>query len=81
MSLGDPSVLNEALDPLVLALYALAWLGVLGALLTLWAAIAFWRNSGGSRWSRIHHGLIAAGSLMISWFFFTFRIAGTTLNY
>jgi hypothetical protein len=33
------------------------------------------------RWSRIHHSLIAARSIMIAWFLTTFRIAGTTLNY
>ena len=63
------------------ALYALAWLGVFGAIPSLWAATMFWRNGIGSRWSRIHHSLIAASSVMIAWFFLTFRIAGTTLNY
>jgi hypothetical protein len=65
----------------VLALYALAWLGVFGAVPTLWAAIRFWRQGAGSRWSRIHHTLIAASTVMLAWFFVIFRIAGTTLNY
>ena len=39
------------------------------------------RNGTGSRWSRVHHSLIAASSLMIAWFFLTFHIAGTTLIY
>jgi hypothetical protein len=77
----DPTMLNDPLDPLLLALYALAWLGVFGAVLTLWAATLFWRNSVGSRWSRIHHSLIAMSSVMIAWFFVTFHIAGTTLTY
>ena len=77
----DPTVLNDALDPLLLVFYALAWLGVFGAILTLWAAALFWRNAAGSRWSRIHHSLIAASSVMIAWFFLTFHIAGTTLTY
>jgi hypothetical protein len=47
----------------------------------LWAAIRFWRDGVGSRWSRIHHALIAASSVMIAWFFLTFHIAGTTLSY
>jgi hypothetical protein len=81
MSLRDLTVLNDALDPLMLVFYALAWLGVLGAILTLWAAALFWRNGVGSRWSRIHHSLIAASSIMIAWFFLTFHIAGTTLTY
>jgi len=77
----DLSVFDDALDPLLLALYALAWLGVFGAIFTVWAATLFWRDGVGSRWSRIHHTLIAASSVMIAWFFVTFRIAGTTLTY
>ena len=77
----DFTILSDALDPVVLALYALAWLGVGGAVLALWAAIRFWLNGAGSRWSRVHHTLIAASTVMLAWFFVVFRIAGTTLNY
>jgi CubicO group peptidase (beta-lactamase class C family) len=77
----DPTILHDALDPLLLVFYALAWLGVFGAILILWAAILFWRNGVGSRWSRVHHSLIAASGVMIAWFFLTFHIAGTTLTY
>jgi hypothetical protein len=77
----DPTVLNDALDPLLLLLYAMAWLGVLGAFPVVWTAALFWRRGVGSRWSRVHHTLIAASSVMLAWFFVTFRIAGTTLNY
>jgi CubicO group peptidase (beta-lactamase class C family) len=78
---SDLTIFNAALDPLLLALYALAWLGVLGALLAVWAAVRFWRQRVGSRWSRVHHALIAASSAMLAWVFLTFHIAGTTLNY
>jgi hypothetical protein len=81
MAGSDPRILNETLDPLLLVLYALAWLGVFGAILTLWAAALFWRNGVGSRWSRVHHSLVAASSVMIAWFFATFHIAGSTLTY
>src|SRR5215471_5001631 len=77
----DPRILNDALDPLLLVLYALAWLGVFGAIATVWASALFWRKGVGSRWLRIHHSLIAASSVIFAWFFLTFRIAGTTLNY
>lgn len=77
----DPTVHNDAVVPLLLGFYVLAWLGVFGAIAALWAAIRFWRNGVGSRWSRLHHALIAASSVVIAWFFLTFRIAGTTLNY
>ena len=72
---------EQAFDPFLVALYALAWFGVVGALFTVWAAATFWRNRTGGRWSRIHHSLIASSTVMLAWFFFTFRLAGTTLNY
>jgi hypothetical protein len=81
ISVLDWSVFNDALDPPLLLLYALAWLGVLGAIPAVWAAALFWRNGAGSRWSRIHHTLMAVSSVMMAWFFVTFRIAGTTLSY
>jgi len=78
---ADYTIFNDAFDPWLLALYALAWVGVFGAVMTLWAVVRFWRRGIGSRWSRIHHALLAASSVMIAWFFLTFRIAGTTLTY
>jgi uncharacterized membrane-anchored protein len=77
----DPTILNDALDPLLATLYGLAWLGVAGAIVNLWAAARFWRNGVGTRRFRVHHALTAASSVMIAWFFVTFRIAGATLNY
>jgi hypothetical protein len=78
---SDFTIFNDPLDPWLLALYAFAWLGVFGVVLTLAAAARFWRYGIGSRWSRVHHALIAASSVMIAWFFLTFHIAGTTLSY
>jgi hypothetical protein len=78
---SDFTIFNDALDPWLLVLYGFAWTGVFGAVLTLWAATRFWRHGIGSRWSRVHHALIAAGCVMIAWFFLTFHIAGTTLIY
>jgi hypothetical protein len=81
LSASDLSILTAALDPLLLALYAFAWLGVVGAIPATWAAARFWRYGVGGRWSRVHHTLLAASCVMIAWFFVTFRIAGTTLTY
>jgi hypothetical protein len=78
---SDLTIFNAVLDPLLLGLYGLAWLGVFGAILAVWAATTFWRNGVGSRWSRVHHSLIAASSIMIAGFFLTFHIAVTTLIY
>lgn len=77
----DLTILNDALDPLILALYALAWLGAVGVILTLWVAMQFWQNGVGNRWVRIHHSLIVASTVVIAYFFIVFRLAGTTLNY
>jgi CubicO group peptidase (beta-lactamase class C family) len=77
----NPTIYDDALDQVLIALYALAWVGVLGGVATLWVATLFWRRGVGSRWSRIHHFLIAASAVIIAWFFVTFRIAGTTLIY
>ena len=78
---SDLTIFNAALDPPLIGLYGLAWLGVFGAILAVWAATTFWRNGVGSRWSRVHHSLIAASSIMIAWFFLMFHVAGTTLTY
>jgi hypothetical protein len=78
---SDLTIFSDALDPLLLGLYALAWLGVLGAIVTLWAVVRFWRDGVGGRWSRVHHSLMVASSVMIAWFFLAVHIAGATLNY
>jgi CubicO group peptidase (beta-lactamase class C family) len=75
------TLMGEALDPALIALFAFAWAGVLGAALAAWAAISFWRSGGISRWSRVHHSLIAVSCVMMAWFFVVFRVAGTSLNY
>ena len=78
---ADYTILGAALDPYLMALYASAWAGVLGAGLAAWAALSFWRRKIGGRWSRIHHSLLATSCLMLAWFFVVFRVAGTSLNY
>jgi len=78
---ADLTILGEELDPWLLAMYALAWAAVPGAVFVAWTAISFWRRQTGGRWARIHHSLLAASCLMLAWFFVVFRIAGTTLTY
>ena len=75
------TILSNALDPAVLALYTGAWLSVLGGFGTLWVASQFWRKRIGGWWARFHHTLIAASTLTLAWFFLNWHIAGTTLNY
>jgi hypothetical protein len=78
---ADYTILGDALDPYLIALYAFAWAGVPGAVLAMWAAVSFWRSGSISRWARVHHSLIAVSCLMMAWFFVVFRVAGTSLNY
>ena len=43
---SDLTIFNAALDPLLIGLYGrLAWLGVFGAILAVWAATTFWRKA------------------------------------
>jgi CubicO group peptidase (beta-lactamase class C family) len=72
---------NSSLDPLLVLIYACAWLGVLGALLGAWMALQYWRNNFGTVWVRLHQTVLAAAMLVFAWFCVVWRIAGTTLNY
>ena len=77
----DLTIFNEELDPFLIALYALAWLGVLSAIPAAWIGIRFLKNNFGSRWMRAYHVLIGTSAVVIAWFFVAFHIAGTTLTY
>lgn len=77
----DFTVLNGSLDTPLLMLYGLAWTGVFGAAVSLWIAFSFWRRSVGGPWTQAHHTLVALSAAFVAWFFVTFHIAGTTLNY
>jgi hypothetical protein len=77
----NPTILNHAYDPELVALYTGAWLGVFGSLFEVWVAWYFWRKQIGGKWARIHHSLIAVSAVTLAWFFLNWNIAGTTLNY
>jgi CubicO group peptidase (beta-lactamase class C family) len=77
----NPTILSDRLDPVLVALYACAWLGILGGLIALCIAWQFWWRRMSGRWARIHHTLIAVSAVILAWFFLTWHIAGTTLNY
>lgn len=82
---ANPTILSNALDPVLAVLYACAWLGVLGGFgspwVLLWVAWRFWRKRIGGWWTVVHHTLIAASGVTLAWFFLVSHIAGTTLNY
>ena len=77
----DMTLLSDALDPFVVGLYALAWLGVVGSVPAVAVATWFWRARAGTRAARVHHTAAAVAAVILAWFFFTWRIAGTTLVY
>jgi CubicO group peptidase (beta-lactamase class C family) len=72
---------NASLDPLLIFIYACAWLGVLGALMAAWMAWRCWRSRSTSPWLRIHQTALAAAMLIFAWFCVVWRIAGTSLSY
>jgi CubicO group peptidase (beta-lactamase class C family) len=77
----DPSWLNDATDPLLMTLYALAWLGALGTSVAVFAAVDFWRRGVGGVWMRVHQSALAASTAILAYAFMILHIAGTTLNY
>jgi CubicO group peptidase (beta-lactamase class C family) len=77
----DPTLLDDALDPWLVGLYTLGWLGVAGSLPAIGAAVVLWRSPNATHWSRVRHTVATAAALVLAWFLVTWRIAGTTLNY
>ena len=77
----DLTKMNAALDPWLVLLYGVAWLGVAGSAVVVWIAFRFWRGRVGGRWARIHQTLLAASAVIFAWFAVTWRLAGTTLKY
>jgi CubicO group peptidase (beta-lactamase class C family) len=78
---NDITQVNASLDPLLYALFGAAWLSIALTVLPLWFAFRFWRDRVGSPWARVHQTLLAVSAAILAWFWFTFRIAGTTLNF
>jgi len=78
---ADLTRMNWRLDPLLMLIYAFAWLGVAGAPIVAWIAWRFWRDRVGSMWARVHHTLLAATVVVLAWFYITWRLSGVTLNY
>jgi hypothetical protein len=74
-------IFYDSLDPWLVGLYAMAWLGVIMTPLVLWIAFRFWRDSVGTHWTRIHQTFIAGAMLVAAWFAIIWHVAGTTLNY
>jgi CubicO group peptidase (beta-lactamase class C family) len=81
LSIGDLTYLTDALDPWLVILYVLAWLGVAGAIPAVWIAVRLWWQGIGGWQTRAHHSLVAASTAFLAWFFVAFHIAGTALNY
>jgi CubicO group peptidase (beta-lactamase class C family) len=78
---NDLTKLDASLDLFLYALFGAAWLSIALTLLPLWFAFRFWRDRVGSLWARSQQTLLAASAAILAWFWFTFRIAGTTLNF
>lgn len=77
---ADPMRINDELNFQLIAIYALAWLGVLATCVTVFVAFDFWRRGVGGVWMRLHQTALAACALIIAYVFVAFRVAGTTLQ-
>lgn len=77
----DATIFSDALDPVLVTGYALAWLTLPSALAVAWMTAVFWQRRIGGLWTRMHQTLMAGSLAFLAWFFITFHIAGTTLNY
>jgi hypothetical protein len=64
-----------------MALYAMAWLTVLGAPWIAWVTVRFWLDRVGNLFARIHQSAIAVSAIILSWAATNWHIAGTTLRY
>jgi CubicO group peptidase (beta-lactamase class C family) len=73
-------LLTDALDPGVIALYAVAWLGVLGGAAGIPIALGAWLGRAGAVRHRLNVTWQAAVAITLAWFLFAWRIAGITLN-
>jgi CubicO group peptidase (beta-lactamase class C family) len=78
---ANPTILAGSLDPVIIALYALAWLGVAGGGISSWAAWQLWRESSSGLRTRLCHTILAVSALTLAWLFISLRLAGTALNY
>jgi hypothetical protein len=52
LMMADLTYFTDALDPWLVILYVLAWLGVVGAIPAVWIAVRFWRKGVGGWWTR-----------------------------
>jgi len=68
-------------DAGVIGMYAMSWLGVMGAGAAVLIAFRFWRHQIGGRAERLHVTVLAAASVYFAMFCVVWRLAGTTLNY
>jgi len=81
LGVTDIAVFGPGLDPWLVALYAVAWLGVVGAAWIGWITFRFWRDRVGTLFARIHQSAIAVSAMILSWAAVNWHIAGTTLQY
>jgi len=76
-----PTASGPGLDSWLIALYAMAWLAVLGAPWIAWVTFRFWRDWVGNLFARIHHSAIAVSAIILAWAAVNWHIARTTLRY
>jgi len=81
LGMTDLTAFGPGLDTWLMALYAVAWLAVLGAPWIGWVTFRFWRDRVGNLFARVHQSAIAVSAIILSWAAVNWHIAGTTLRY
>src|SRR5262249_31047568 len=81
LGMSGSAAFGPGLDPWLIVIYAVAWLGVLGAPWIAWVTVRVWGDRVGNLFARIHQSAIAVSAIILSWAAVNWHIAGTTLQY
>jgi hypothetical protein len=77
----DPTILNDALDPYLIAIYGAGWLAAAFSLVLAWSMIKAWANSAGNVMPRLYFSLACLSSLALSTIAIRWHLIGTSLIY
>ncbi|MFL6530724.1 MAG: serine hydrolase domain-containing protein, partial [Chthoniobacterales bacterium] len=77
----DVGYLGEKIDPWLHATHVLGWVGSLGLLISLAAAVRAWRTSGVGWWARVHSTLLAIAALTFVAFAWRYHLLSASLKF
>jgi hypothetical protein len=77
----DPTILNDALDPYLIAINGAGWLATAFSLVLAWSMMKAWANSAGHVMPRLYFSLACLSSLALSGIAIRWHLIGTSLIY